>query len=305
MNKLDNKAGNCLGILFGKECSGRLLHRSIANTSYKYFIITMDMPLDYVEPAKGMAAMRMRILRAELQAACKLSVYDAETDGNEVMADVGELPQPRTTSTGALIPVSVSGDQNSTFARSIRADGWVYLARDGSRHPLHPTSHGIKLHPRRGSQRQIPVSIPVVVDEIVDANQVANEQSTGRALLNWVWTTSTAVLPGAAAIVSMNGARLGQGSDVCMGMFILLGTSEMTDYPVLSTAWNHTEPILKHASQTAVDTITNVSDMASEGVRASVRYLGIMVCGLLSIGFSLWTVCIWIAESIIRRTKKV
>ena len=86
--------------------------------------------MDHIEPTKGMDAMRMGILRAELKDGCSLSVYDAQTDGNDAITTIGGAQQQGTTSTGAFISVSAPNEQTMTFSRSIRAFGRAYLTRD-------------------------------------------------------------------------------------------------------------------------------------------------------------------------------
>ena len=83
--------------------------------------------LVYAEPTKGMPAMRMRILRAELLSVGSLAVYNAVDNGEEVSISAGTEPRPRTTSTGALLSVSVSAEQNNTYARSIKESGWAFF----------------------------------------------------------------------------------------------------------------------------------------------------------------------------------
>ena len=41
--------------------------------------------LDFSEPTRGMAAMRVRILRAELLAGCQLSVFSSPDDGGNLL----------------------------------------------------------------------------------------------------------------------------------------------------------------------------------------------------------------------------
>ena len=57
--------------------------------------------IDYADPTKGVAAMRVRILRAEILAGCAMSVFDAETDGEKAVTAIGPEIQPRATPAGA------------------------------------------------------------------------------------------------------------------------------------------------------------------------------------------------------------
>ena len=92
--------------------------------------------------------MRVRIIRAEMQARSQLSVFNAMIDGAESVVGYGGDNQPRTTSTGALVSVKMSAEQNNTFSRDIRGGKWAFLSRDGSIHPMHPTVTRIQLHNR-------------------------------------------------------------------------------------------------------------------------------------------------------------
>ena len=58
--------------------------------------------MDYTGPKRGMAAMRVRIIRSELHAGSHLSLYNAPEEGDEDVVEEGEDNQPRTTSTGAF-----------------------------------------------------------------------------------------------------------------------------------------------------------------------------------------------------------
>ena len=272
----------------------------------------MALPLvasdEYVEPTKGMTAMRVRILRAELQAGCSISAYDAEHDGEEVVTQMGTEAYPRTTSTGASFSVTVSQEQNGTFARSIRAGGWVFLSRDGSRHPLHPTAYGVRLHPRRGRERLQPnVLLPEDFAEpvVIRDETVSSSNSWLAHLRNAMWTASTAISTGAATIITMIGANAGRGSAMVFGMFMLLGTSEMTEYPIVSTMWNHTEPLFVNAGIATMETLSNAAELASDGVKSGVRYVGLLICGIVAFGLVVWLLTIWLLELAIRRTKKM
>ena len=142
----------------------------------------------YAEPTKGMEAMRMRILRAELLSGGSMAVYNAIESGDEVSITSGTETQPRATSTGALLSVMVSADQNSTFARSIKEGGWIFLPRDGSLRPLHPTAHRVRLMPRR------PGALPVVKNANADVlaavpesnPAVVVENGFGLTIRNWI-----------------------------------------------------------------------------------------------------------------------
>ena len=103
--------------------------------------------VDYTEPIRGMAAMRMRILRAELQEGFTMSVYNTLIGGCQVCAGNGAGGHTRTTSTGALISLSLAAEQNSTYARAIRGGGRIIRARDGPNNPLRPDER-MRLHPR-------------------------------------------------------------------------------------------------------------------------------------------------------------
>ena len=121
---------------------------------------------------------------------------------------------------------------------------------------------------------------------------------------NWEWATSAAVASGEDAIVTMNGSKRGKRSALVMGAFLLLDASEMADYPSMSTMRNQAEPTTMSASGTAMDTLANLSEMVSDGVRPSMRYLGLMVFGILTMGFSLRMATIWMVELATRRAKK-
>lgn len=94
--------------------------------------------LDYADPTRGMAAMRMRILRAELKDGCMLSVPNAVESGEESMLALGNAAQPRATSTGALVSASSPVGENATSDRDFRDAALVFLSRDRSNRPLHP-----------------------------------------------------------------------------------------------------------------------------------------------------------------------
>ena len=103
---------------------------------------------------------------------------------------------------------------------------------------------------------------------------------------NVVWTTSAAISTGAAAIITMNGANAGRGNAMALGMFMLLGTSEMTDYPAPSTVRSQTEPIIMSAGQVTRDTIANAAEVASDGEKSGVRYMGLLICGVIACGLT-------------------
>ena len=93
------------------------------------FVDAEQPPVDYNEPTMGMTAMRVRIIRAEMQAGCRLSVFNALIDGDEAIVEYGEDNQPRATSTGALFSIKIADGQNNTYARDIRAPKWIFLER--------------------------------------------------------------------------------------------------------------------------------------------------------------------------------
>ena len=179
----------------------------------------------YEEPTRCMSAMRMRIIRAELQAGCVMSVFNAVLDGDETIAPIGMGNHPRTTSTGALISAAVSAEQNSTYARAIRNSGWIPLSRDVSNRPLNPTSHRIRIRPRtRPMIREDPP--PVIADaSSIPTTPVIAGSGMSSAIGNWIWASSTALAPGAAAIVTTQGAQNGHKGDTMEGFPILMGCS--------------------------------------------------------------------------------
>ena len=263
--------------------------------------------LAYAEPTRGMAAMRMRILRAELLSGGSLAVYNALENGDEVSITAGAETQPRTTSTGALLSVVVSAVQNSTFARSIKEGGWIFLPRDGSLHPLHPTAHRVRLMPRRpGAMRMMTDGNANVVEAVpTSAPAIIENNGLGLAIRNWIWATSTAVASSAAAIVMTKGIHRGQVGAIAIGTLLLIGSSEFTDYPVASTMWNQSEPVLRKVGETTKQTLADVSDKASESVSASLRYLGWLVVGALVIGGISWWIVVRVIEAVIERTRRV
>ena len=67
------------------------------------WLLAMSENIDYTEPTKGMGAVRMRILRAEMQAGCALPAPNAVADGDESTVEHGGGGRPQTTSTCAMI----------------------------------------------------------------------------------------------------------------------------------------------------------------------------------------------------------
>ena len=235
----------------------------------------------YEEPTKGMAAMRMRLVRAELQAGCAMSVFNAVLGGDEAIVRYGIEGHPRTTSIGALLSVTVSGEQNSTFSRTIRDDGWVLLSRDGPNHPLRPTSHRLRLHPRIQPVLPNVLALPALPASPPVEMPASINSGMSQTIRNWIWTASTALASGAAAVVTTQGAHRGHKGSMLAGVLISLGSSELTDYPVGSTLWNQTEPLLTASVGNTANTISNATNVATEGIRASLRYKGWLIGGLL------------------------
>ena len=71
--------------------------------------------LDFPEPTNGVGAMEIRILRAELLAGNKMSLFNALDNGGESLVEQGGDSQPRTTSNGEVLSVAISVDQNKTL----------------------------------------------------------------------------------------------------------------------------------------------------------------------------------------------
>ena len=109
----------------------------------------------------------------------------------------------------------------------------------------------------------------------------------------------------AAEIVTMKGIHRGQVGSITLGTLLLFGSSEFTDYPVASTLWNQSEPILRKVGETTKRTLPDVSDKASESVTASLRYLGWLVVGAVMIGGVTWRFVGRAIETAIQRTRRV
>ena len=132
------------------------------------------------------------------------------------------------------------------------------------------------------------IAPPVAIDDGVPLNPaVQPDQSMSSTFRNWACVASTSVASGAAAIMTMHGAKYGSKSAMMTGFPTLLESSEMADYPVMSTLRNQSEPLIKSAGQSTMDTLHSASEMAADSVRASVRFLGWLFCGMLMVGFSL------------------
>ena len=185
------------------------------------------------EVTKGMDAMRIRIVRAELLAGCQVSIYNAPIDGDLALAEQGPDSQPRTTTNGAILSVSISAEQNNTFSRAIRLGQKIFISRDGPNHPLYPTVRRLQLHPRVRALREPLVSaVDAALEDaeelppnevephanVVDASMIDSSKSM-------MWTTSTAVVSGAAWITMSNGLWNGKVSPTTyiLGVMMLLG----------------------------------------------------------------------------------
>ena len=79
------------------------------------------------EITEGVASMSIRIVRAELLAGSKVSVFNSPLGGDEALVEQGTDPHPRTTSNGAVLSVSISLGKNNTSSRSIRVDRWIFF----------------------------------------------------------------------------------------------------------------------------------------------------------------------------------
>ena len=277
------------------------------------------------EITKGMSAMRIRIIRAELLAGSKVLVFSAPMDGDEALVDQGVDAQPRATSNGAVLSVSISPEQNSTFSRAIRAGQEVFFSRDGSNRPLYPTVHRLPHRPRVRVVKESAISaaskpdltpndVPRehlsaganVVPETSDANDVP-EIAASDSPKSMMWKAITVVLSGAAWISVPHGLRNGRipPSTYFAGALMLMGGSEFTDYPVLSTAWNAGEPILRQAGNVTMGRLSASADTATEGVLPSAKFMVWWIVGLVVIIFGAWMCMIWIAEYLMRRTRSV
>ena len=123
------------------------------------------------------------------------------------------------------------------------------------------------------------------------------------SLRNWICTDSSSLASGAVAIVTTQGAhRANKGAMGCA--LLLLGISEMADYPAASTIWIRTEPLLTVDSESTRNTIPDSPIMTSEGMRTILRYMGRLVGGLLFMVGCLWMCTLRAMEMTIRWAKK-
>ena len=230
----------------------------------------------------------MGISRAEFQAGCAMSVYNTAAEGDEVVLQHGAENLPRTTSNGASISASVPAEQNSTFGRSIRESGWMFLSRAGANRPLRPVARRLRLHHRRRPAILENQEAAATDEELSRGGTSASNIITSSMIRNWALAASKAVESGAAEIVTTQGAQKWSMGAMLDGAFIFLGSIEMADYPVGSTIWHQGEPFLKSPGGSTRETLPSASDMASESVWARIRYMGWLICGLLVAGRALW-----------------
>ena len=269
--------------------------------------------LDCSDPTRGMAAMRVRILRAELLAGCMLSVFSSIDDGEEAVVAQGSDAQPRTTSTGAILSVTVSAEQNNTLSRAIRMEGKVFISRDGPNHPLYPSAHRVRLHPRVRITNA-PTTLPTVIRDEEEPHVVApvlkedvGKSSVFENVKTALRRMSTVVASGAAWISMANGARTGSLSTTTsfLGMVFLLGSSELADYPIVSTVWNASAPLIHHASNITFDRLTSAADLATEGVMTSEKFVAWWLAGIIIVIIGSWMCVIWTCEYMVNRTRRI
>ena len=271
--------------------------------------------LDFREPARGMADMRVRILRAELLAGCQLAVFISLDDGEEAVAEQGDDAQPRTTSTGAVLSVKMSAERNNTMARAIRLGGKVFISRDGSIRPLYPTAHRVRLHPRARITNAPAPLLAVGQQDVLEEHPLARHPTTNdipnnsilEVIKSFTRTTSASIAPGEAWISMAHGMRAGRMSTSAsvLGMFILMGGSEVADYPIVSTAWNASAPFLQHAINVIMCRLTEAADLETEGVLASAKFVVRWLGGIVIVIFGPLMSVIWIFEYIKKRSRSV
>ena len=133
---------------------------------------------------------------------------------------------------------------------------------------------------------------------VADASMVDSPKST-------MWETSTAMVSGAAWVTMSNGLWGGGvfPTAYAVGVLILLGSSELTDYPIISTAWNVSEPFSRHAGNVTLERLSSPADSATEGVVSSAKFMAWRVDGLVIATFETWMLMIWVAKYLAKRTK--
>ena len=72
-------------------------------------------------------------------------------------------------------------------------------------------------------------------------------------ITSWAASTDATFASGAVSIVDTQGMGRRQSSATMAGALGLLGSSELTEYPIMSTAWNQIEPIVRQANDITIE----------------------------------------------------
>ena len=99
-----------------------------------------------LEMTYGVAAVRVRLIRNELQSGNSITVYKSRREEEVATITHGpDVVQRRTTSDGALLAVMISVGQNGAYDNEIRDSRILFLLRGGSTHPMRPTAQRVRL----------------------------------------------------------------------------------------------------------------------------------------------------------------
>lgn len=143
---------------------------------------------DVIEMAAGI---RVRLIRSELHAGNIIAVYKSRQGDGDVstLYSGHDAIQPRAASSGSLISLQMSDDQNATYAKDIRNDVRVFLPMGGATHPIHHTAQRVRLLPRHVCAQ--PIQQREGPNEI-QGNLIGGNASNGPGISNCIWPTSTA-----------------------------------------------------------------------------------------------------------------
>lgn len=211
--------------------------------------------------------------------------------------------------------MKISAEQINTLDRAIRLGEKVLISRDGSTRPLYPTAHRVRLHPRvRIANAPTPLLTADRQDE-VEARPITIRPTTNdlqndsifEFIKSVAWKTSKAVASGAAWISMAHGMRTGRMSTSASGfcMFVLMGGSELADYPIGRTVRNDSAPFIQHACHITMGRLTEAADLATEGMLTSAKFVVWWLAGIVIIVFGSWLCLIWILEYLTNRTRSV
>ena len=149
-----------------------------------------------------MAAMRMGILREELQDGCDSPAYNTFGNGGEAIAQRGAESRAGNYAIRRDVPrVCICRSRLNVCPFSLGV--WISPTLGDANRPLHQTAHRIQMHPRRRAIDAVRNEVVRNVEEHSIQTIPPPSTSTSLAIRNWIMAASTEVAPDAASIVAM------------------------------------------------------------------------------------------------------